>query len=492
MIGQVNPFGSVWRRDVLRSAALFPVAAALGAAPASAAQSDDWGDDIALLRQVYESLHPGLYRYNSPREMARRFSATQAEWTKGPTRRAAFLSLSRLLASVRCGHSYANFYNQSAAVQAELLDDIPRLPFLFRWIDRTMVVARSQGDEAPLPPGTRIERINGVATADILRQLLPLVRADGHNEAKQRSLLSCLGTDTWETFDVLYGNMWPNARTFDLHLRYPDNRRARVTRGSISHIVRQADLTASTAGTPLWPFAIGEDGTATLTMPGWALYNSDWDWNAYLADCFGQMAAQRVARLIIDLRGNEGGLDCGDAIIARLIDAPLVPESYERRVRFDRVPAAMLPYLDTWDRSFDALGVDARPIAGGFRALPAGAVERIEPVGPRFAGKVAVIVDASNSSATWRFASIMQAYGLGTLVGETTGGNRRGINGGAFYFLRLPKSGLEADVPLIGAFPRTPKPDGGLDPDVFVAPTAADIAAGYDRVMATARRALAG
>jgi hypothetical protein len=202
------------------------------------------------------------------------------------------------------------------------------------------------------------------------------------------------------------------------------------------------------------------------------------------------MDAKRTQRLVIDLRGNEGGLDCGDAVIARLIDAPLVPESYERRVRFERVPAALLPHLDTWDRSFDTLGVDARPVAGGFRALSAGPVERIEPVGARFSGKVAVIVDASNSSATWRFASIMQAYKLGTLVGETTGGNQRGINGGAFYFLRLPGSGLEADVPLIGAFPRSPKPDGGLDPDVRVAPTATDIAAGYDRVMATARRVI--
>lgn len=67
-----------------------------------------------------------------------------------------------------------------------------------------------------------------------------------------------------------------------------------------------------------------------------------------------------------------------------------------------------------------------------------------------------------------------------------TGGNRRGINSGAFFFLRLPQSGLEADVPLIGRFPATPQPDAGLAPDVAAADTVADIAASRDRVLETA------
>ena len=39
------------------------------------------------------------------------------------------------------------------------------------------------------------------------------------------------------------------------------------------------------------------------------------------------------------------------------------------------------------------------------------------------------------------------------MVGQVTGGNLRGINGGAFFFLNLPNSRLEIDLPLIGQFP---------------------------------------
>jgi len=97
-----------------------------------------------------------------------------------------------------------------------------------------------------------------------------------------------------------------------------------------------------------------------------------------------------------------------------------------------------------------------------------------------------VLTDAQNSSATFQFAQRIQALGLGKLCGGATGGNQRGINGGAFFFLELPGSGLEADVPLIGRFPLTPKPDAGLTPDIAVEVTAQDIAAGRDRVMETA------
>jgi hypothetical protein len=77
----------------------------------------------------------------------------------------------------------------------------------------------------------------------------------------------------------------------------------------------------------------------------------------------------------------------------------------------------------------------------------------------------------------------VQANKLGVLVGTPTGGNLRGINGGAFFFLRLPASGLEADLPVIGTFPSGPQPDQGLIPDIMVSDTVNDIVSGRDAVL---------
>ncbi len=91
-----------------------------------------------------------------------------------------------------------------------------------------------------------------------------------------------------------------------------------------------------------------------------------------------------------------------------------------------------------------------------------------------------MLIDASNSSATFQFARLVQEKKLGTLVGEPTGGNLRGINGGAFFFLRLPKSQIEMDLPLIATFPVSPQPDSGLTPDVTIVPILDDIVQGRD------------
>ncbi len=110
----------------------------------------------------------------------------------------------------------------------------------------------------------------------------------------------------------------------------------------------------------------------------------------------------------------------------------------------------------------------------------------IEPRGPRFTGEVRVLIGPQNSSATFGFAQMVQRERLGALVGETTGGNRRGINGGAFYFLRLPATGFEVDLPLIGTFHQKPQPDTGIQPDISIPRTAEAIARGRDPVMEAA------
>lgn len=187
----------------------------------------------------------------------------------------------------------------------------------------------------------------------------------------------------------------------------------------------------------------------------------------------------------MDLRANEGGNDCGDGLLARLAPRDLTFETSEERLRFTRTPAALDPFLDTWDDSFRTLGVDSEPLGDGwYRRRPAdGGYALLEAVAPRLTLPVAALVGPTNSSATFQFAQRAQAAGLVRLFGQETGGNRRGINGGCYFFVRLPASGLEFDLPLIGYFPAEPQPDAGLAPDVVVEETVEDLIHGRDRTL---------
>ncbi len=480
----------ITRRSLLEASAALPL---LAATPAFAAARADWGPDIRLLRRAYTALHPGLYRYATPAQVSASLDRLEASFAKGPALSEAFLQLSEFLASLQCGHSYANFYNQSDAVASALFKARSRLPFFFRWLDCAMIVTGGS-DDPVLAAGAEIRSINGVSARETLKALMPYARADGGNDAKRRALLEVSGLDAYETFDIFHSLKFPpKSDTIALNVSLTPGGATR------KHAVRALDLAerrAMSAGgnpdadAPQWTFAWMAERTGLLTMPGWALYDSKWDWKAFLDGVFAELAGRGATGLVVDIRGNEGGLDCGHEIIARLIDKDLVIEGYQRKVRYRTVPEDLNLYLDTWDNSFRDWGDDAVPSTDGFYTLKKydddARGDVIAAKGPRFTGKVAILIDAQNSSATFQFARIVQTNGLAALIGEPTGGNKRGINGGAFFFLRLPNSGIEVDLPLIGAFPRTPQPDEGLEPDVFAAPSIEDIRAGRDRVKETA------
>ncbi|MBQ0961615.1 hypothetical protein KAK06_21930 [Ideonella sp. 4Y11] len=447
----------------------------------------DLAGDADIVAEVLTTLHPGALRYHDAASLAavlqqfrRAFTAPEADAA------ARYLALARALATLRCGHSFANPANQSRRVAQALFDRPTRLPLRFRWLDGQMVVLPSplQPDVAP---GSVIEAIDGLAPDDWWRRLAPLARVDGHNLGKARRQLSLEEVEgQWPLFDVLQGLLigGPASGAWRLQLRTPQGRQTTVALPAWSGEQRRAQASAGApapSATP-WTWTVRPDGVVLLRMPTWAVYNSRWDWQGWLNERLDELAADRAARgLVIDLRGNEGGLDCGHPVIERLARAPsLLPQ--RRLVRYRRTPAHLNPVLDTWDDSFRDWGEAARPVDERFLALPPGPTT-VAPRGARVTQPMAVLVDASNSSATFGFAQRVRQDRLGQLVGEPTGGNLRGINGGAFFFVRLPASGLSFDLPLIGYYPPEGAPlpeDAGLQPDHRVTPSLADIAAGRD------------
>lgn len=463
------------RRQML--AALGVTAAMPFAARATEVTSaTDLRDDVAILREALK-MHPGLYRYNTPDQIAARIEVLEPAFVAAPSREARYLILSRFLASIRCGHSYCNFFNQTKAVASALYDQPTRLPFHFRWVRGAMVVTDYGGLDLPL--GSQVLSVDGVRPGDMLAQLMPYARADGHNDAKRVSLLEVRGDDTIEFFDVFHGLVFgpPRGGLHRIIARRPDGRRIDIEVPAIDLAQRRTQMVARDyrGDQPVWNWKIRADDIAILTMPSWALYDSKWDWRTWLDARLDSLSGAKG--LIIDLRENEGGQQCGDAIFTRLADKPLPFSPTVEKIRFRRTNPAIDRYLDTWDNRFRTLGVGTRDLGDGWYASPHdGDTATIQSKGPRVTVPVATLVGPVNSSATFSFAFRAKSTGVIKLFGEPTGGNRRGINGGCFFFVRLPASGIEFDLPLIGYFSLMPEPDAGVVPDIAIAPLISDIA----------------
>lgn len=353
-----------------------------------------------------------------------------------------------------------------------------------------MVVLRDQSGMAALPHGAIITSINGVRPRDMLARMLPYVRADGNNDGKRRALLSMTGADEIETFDVFHGLLYgpPVGGVHRLQARLPrDGRRTALVVPALTLKQRQAFITSPDyrGDDAAWQWNMRADGIAVLRMDSWGLYNSSWDWSAWLNDRLDSL--DNAKGLIVDIRENEGGLDCGDIILARIAGRDIDKPQAQQLVRYAKTPAYLDPYLDTWDDGFRDWGSRITAEDGRYYRLTEKAAALISCAGlKKLSVPVAVLTSAQNSSATFQFASLTKRLRLGTLVGETTGGNQRGINGGAFFFARLPQSGIEFDVPLIGYFPSGQKSDAGITPDIEVAMTAEAIAVGSDPQMQAA------
>lgn len=489
---------------MLTIAAVLFALAATAPAPAPPApalpSADEWREDVAVLREVFEVAHPGLHRYRTDAELQDAYARLEREFIAARNYGEAYVALTRFTSQIECGHTFPNPTNQKKAIAAAVFRATPRVPFYFRWLDGRMIVTRDASGGAGFTPGMEIRAINGVAASKILETLLPLARADGANRAKRISNLEVRPENRWETFDVLYPLLFNHSEevlgtprnpeepaVWGFDVRLPDGTQRTITAAPVTDdarlAVRDESLRGAKPDAPPWTLSI--DGhRAVMTMPTWVTFNDHWDWQGWLRDAFTKLNAAGVRQLVIDLRVNEGGSAVGDVILAHLATKPVSAEPFGRYLRYQKIPPKLVPVLDTWDRSFDdrTVGTRASRTKPGFYEI----LERkedstiVEPRTPHFAGRVAVLVGPENSSATFLFALIARKYHVATLVGQPTGGNRRGINGGSFYFVRLPHSQLEVDLPLVGNFPSSPQPNEGVLPDVYVKPTPQSIAANDD------------
>lgn len=446
-------------------------------------------DDASIALRLLSRYHPGLWRYQSSTGWAQAADAFARAFRAAPDLGGQYLALTRLTAAIRCGHTYCNPYNQPDTID-RLMAGARLLPFRFDWLGAQMVVTADPHGTG-LAAGTEVLAIDGIAAADRLADLLPLARADGSLDNKRRALLSVTGAK-YELFDMIAAARGSFGETIALDVRAPGGAISSLRVPTIDVAARRAAVaeTPEEDDTPLWRARM-EGRTAILTMPTWAVFNSRWDWQSWLEAHLTDWAGGGADALVIDLRGNEGGLTApGDVLLAHLAGSPIAPPPVRQLYRVGSVAPEDREFLETYDDSLYEAGRLGRDLGNGWFALPPEASEPVAPRAPRFAGKVAVLVDASNSSATGSFAETVKREGLALLVGQPTGKNRRGLNGSAYFFARLPQSGLEFDIPLVAGVPDGMPPDASIAPDLPVESTPESIAHDGDRALAAALAAL--
>jgi C-terminal processing protease CtpA/Prc len=424
--------------------------------------------DLAILNEALETLHPGLFRYMSEADWASHKAQLNQQFKQAKSVKDTYLAITQYVAAIQCGHTHTGIYNQSAFIDQLLQGSADKMPLLFTNQQGRWYLTHNVSGKSILTAGTEILTINNTPVGEIIETMLPYMSADGANDANRMAQIALYPVSTWQMFDAYFPLLFGEPdQPYKLKVRLANSQQpifidvpavtlAERTRRLEALNLPEMDINQS------WLYRITEDGEGYLRIGTYATYKMSLDWQAFYAEAFAAFADAKVDNIIVDIRGNVGGMDNARLTLDAYLGLTDLPNHWEHFSRYQVVPESLKPYLNTWDNSIldisDITAPAQNSVLNGFKLMSPQS-PTLPSVTEPYTGKITLLVDGTNASATFYQAYAYQNHPRVTVKGETTGGNLRGINGGAMFFLTLPNTQIEVDIPLYASFPK----DADLD-----------------------------
>lgn len=447
--------------------------------------------DVKILKNALNEMHPALTKYRTQTEIDNAFSQFETRGKAARTPAEMYLAATEMAAAIRCGHTWTNVLNQENGSKITLLESANKLPLTMMLIDNRWLVLASADNV--VNAGDEILAVNGIKAEAMVAQMMPYLRADGSSDGKRLQQLNHNRGD-YSQMDIVWPLLSPpKDGRYILEIRQASGKKVTVSVQATTLAERERILTAKgiKPASEQWTFEINGNA-AILTLPTFSFWNSDFDWAAFIDTAFAELKAKKIPNLIIDIRANEGGDGAiAGKILTHLVNQPVQFISDQSTSRYERAPYKLAKYMDTWDFSFfDRTGqveiITEGTAIGKYRYMPNYQKKQtIIPVENPYRGKTYLLVSAENSSATFQFALLSKQSSAATLVGQVTGGNQRGLNGGQLAWVVLPNSGVAVDIPLLASTYTASTPDASVTPDIVVKPSFAARANGRDLEMET-------
>lgn len=444
--------------------------------PAAALQ-----EDLKVLWDILEEGHGGLDRYTPASVLKKRFDEAGAGLAVPMTELDFYLRILPLVADIKDGHTRA----QVSPPAGSFLDDQPiGLPAGLRFLGAKAYVFRNLSPEAGLEEGAELLAVNGMPMGEVLEDLLPLIPSDAGIRTRKLHLLE---------FPAVFGRLFalrfgrPESYVLRLRLRHSREVEEIAVPGikgkDVARILLERYPDAARRR-PAYELAFrGPAAVLTVRSFGDDPEDGSLPFPEFLKSSFRALEEKGITKLAIDLRGNGGGLDeYGKLLFAHVMDRPFL---YYRALETKKDRYDLFRFTDESAADAEDLAKPLRKNArGGFDIIghPNGGIQNSRE--PRFAGRVAMLIDGGSSSTTGETAAIFRYHKKAVFFGEECGAGAASSSG-FLITATLPNTRLQIRIPLAlytMAVDGSPK-DRGLVPDFPVTPTIEDLLAGRDPVM---------
>lgn len=438
----------------------------------------DMRTDFEALRKALEEVHGGLYRFVSKTGMDKRFDEYYQKLNEPKTQLEFISILSEVLAEIRDGHAQLEFDN----LTNERIASAHMLPLRLQIEGSKLIVMfNDTPDNATVMPGMEIKSINGHTAADIITSFLKKTSGDGFIETgKLRRIERNFPRNYWLFVD--------QSSSFTVTIEQEGKIKEVVLDGILN-----ADRMKNRAGNPVNTMILRNTGprenivlhflvkenTASLTIRSF----QNEDFKSTLDSLFLVLQEKKPTALILDLRGNSGGVDEFGAYLVSQFTAK--PFRY-----FDRIHLKSIdPSFTTWKpQTYEDLKNGTVPDpSGGFlvtASLHSGVGEQAPAKNP-FTGRLFVLINGGSFSTTADVAAVLRDMKRAIFIGEECGGTAEGNISGLNAKVTLPHSKLSTKIQMYEYWNAVaPKLTGrGTLPDYEVEARIADLLEGVDACM---------
>lgn len=417
-------------------------------------QLDDFSEDASILGDAIDALYPSKDRYGQGQVVDK--------------------AVSRMIDVAKSTNDAMLFYKSVAAVAVATRDEhiIPfppedyrayrreatmMLPYTVVWRQGRPLLAAVAYPEYESLIGAQIIAFDGLPFEAVRETLVATIPSDGLSESfALRHLQDFTPTQNENYFDLNYP-IWFGAReTYQLTLAKDDGSSQTTLEldaldwTQFSRFYRERLPRARPV-----QFRWVDDEIAYLEI----LSFHDWYYEEHAVEAevefsniFASLTTRNAGTLILDLRRNEGGGDVSSLLLDYLMESRF--SEYDAVItKFVGQPDAARHCENANEVAFDpawavATEDDLFALKESYYGLITGADER-QPNAARFGGKVIVLISGATGSAAAKVAAMLEQRDQVVFIGEETGGAAAGATAYGNCRLRLPRSDIIVDIPLI-------------------------------------------
>jgi C-terminal processing protease CtpA/Prc len=398
--------------------------------------------DFDLLQKAIEEVHGGVYRYATPSAVDRHFKS-QREKVSACRDKYDFISvISETLAGLRDGHLRLEYDEQTSSELA-----VAKLfPFILSLEgEKAFVLFNDTRKDQKIVPGMELLSVNGTPIRTLVSQMAARISGDGFIETGKLFQIE-------RRFATYYWLFIEQTSEFTLEARAATGSMIKLKLDGVNRNDRTINRTSNQVNADIIRNLPPSDrSNIDLTIQGtvatiWIGGFQGSDFKEQLDTVFAEIEEKKIKSVILDLRGNGGGVDeYGAYLVSQFTDQPV---RY-----FDHIHLRSVnPSFTTWKSdTYEDLKAGTTPDPkGGYLVtsqLHKGVGMQTPGKNP-FPGKLIVLLNGGTFSTAADVTATLHSMRRATFIGEESGGGYEGNTSGLNARMNLPHSGLSVRISL--------------------------------------------